>query len=268
MKISSITADQSNGYNSSDEQVAEKINSDADESLSSSPLLFSESRWSLLNSFPAFLLSSVNLESEDSKLIPDGELDFDWFQSNFPSPSFRSGFDWEVNLAGFVAIEDADRDGPLFWPLEHEIEWKSMEDWEWFAISPRKKDLKSQFHGRKITLNEAPKRRLVFNSRSAASEMMKLKQRGDTKANVPRIGAVPSRFNRADRNSTGKHSDEELTAVDRDFVEKDSAAREEVPIETLLGLREFDGREGFGSEFDDVVLSLDEDETCNQLALV
>ncbi|XP_038902477.1 uncharacterized protein LOC120089130 [Benincasa hispida] len=275
MKISSITADQSHGYNSSDQQVAKEIDSDGDESMRLS--LDSESRWSLLNSFPAFFLSLLNLESEDSKLTPDGEFDFDWFQSNFPSPSFRSGYDFEVKLTGFVAIEEADRDGPLFWPLEHETEWKSMEDWDWFAISPRKKDLKSsaltlnstglRFHEQKITLNQAPKRRLAFNSRSVVSEMMELMHRRDTKASVPRIGAVPSRFNKGTRNPAGKRSDEKLIAVDRDFVE-DLAAREEVPIETLLGLHEFDGREGFSSEFDDVVLSLDADKTFNSLAMV
>ncbi|TYK16996.1 uncharacterized protein E5676_scaffold130G001380 [Cucumis melo var. makuwa] len=262
MEISSLTADKIHGYNGSDEQVAEiRLSLDSD------------NRWNLLNSFPAFLL---NLEREDSKLIPDGEFDFVWFQSNFPSPSFRSSFNFEVKLA---AIEDADvesRDGPLFWPLEHEIEWKSMEDWNWFAISPRKKDLKSsavplnsnnglRLHGRKITLNQVPKRRFVFNSRSVASEMMELKERRDSKACVPRIGAVPSRFNRpGNRNSAGKGwVDEKLIAMDRDFEEKDMAAREEIPIETLLGLREFDGREGLGSELDEVVLSLDEDEVRN-----
>uniref|UniRef100_A0A0A0KTY2 Uncharacterized protein n=2 Tax=Cucumis sativus TaxID=3659 RepID=A0A0A0KTY2_CUCSA len=262
MEISSLTADQIHAYNSSDEQVAEiRL------------FLDSNNRWNFLNSSPAFLL---NLEREDSKLIPDGEFDFDWFQSNFPSPSFRSGFNFEVKLA---AIEDADgeiRDGPLFWPLEHEIKWKSMEDWNWFAISPRKEELKSstvplnsnngmRFQGRKITLNQVPKRRFVFNSRSAASEMMELKERRDSKACVPRIGAVPSRFNRpGNRNSVGKGWEEKLMAVDRDFEEKDRAGREEIPMETLLGLREFDGREGLGSELDEVVLSLDEDEACNQ----
>lgn len=173
-----------------------------------------------------------------------------------------------MKLTGSAAIEDIDLDEPIFWPLEQKINWKSMEDWDWFSISLRRKDLESpakplnstgfRLHGRKLNLNQAPKRRLVFNSRSAATEMMELKHRRDTKAPVPRIGAVPSRFNRRTSNSAGKRSDEKSVAVDGDFLEMDLAASEEVPIETLLGLREFDGREGFGSEFDDVVLSLDD----------
>ncbi|XP_022145197.1 uncharacterized protein LOC111014703 [Momordica charantia] len=281
MKICFIAGDQSDGLDGSHEQFTEETGSDGDESMwlssdssSSSPPLFSESCWRLLDSFPDFLLSLVNLDEEDSKLIADGELDFDWFLSGFPSPSFRSGLDFEVKLAGARAIGDVDPDEPIFWPIELKIDWKSMEDWDWFSISPRK-DLRSsatppnstgfRFEGRKMNLNQAPKRRLVFSSRSAASEMMELKQRQDKRVTtVPRIGTVPSRFNRAIKNSAGKRSGEKLFCVDRDFLETDLAENEELPIETLSGLREFDGREGIDSEFDDVVLSLDE--TCNELA--
>ncbi|KAG6582043.1 hypothetical protein SDJN03_22045, partial [Cucurbita argyrosperma subsp. sororia] len=127
MEISSITADQSDGSNSSFEQVAEETTSDGGESMrlsldspSSSPLLFFREPLESCELISCLLV--VFAESSDSKLIPDGEFDFDWLRFCFPSPSFRSGFDFGVKLAGFVAIEDVDGEEPLFWPLVHKID--------------------------------------------------------------------------------------------------------------------------------------------------
>ncbi|EXB68660.1 hypothetical protein L484_024674 [Morus notabilis] len=133
--------------------------------------------------------------------------------------------DWESAASGFEDLECNIDEEPLFWPFESlKLDWDSAkETWCFFSMSPRK--------------NTETFRRNLFEIRRAE----KLTRRNNREARV--ISRSPSRLSREPRNCEKvKESDELELEVD--------------PIEMLLGLDAFDGREGVDSEFNQRHFSL------------
>ncbi|KAF2322140.1 hypothetical protein GH714_007581 [Hevea brasiliensis] len=179
----------------------------------------------------SFLVSLVNLDGEDSQWISsDTELELDYFQTGFPSPSCKS---CEVSLPGSnvstpsevkdeqprycallehtfsdqeVDLEDFDTDEPLFWPSQWKQDWNCEDTWKCFSMSPLPMEMEND-----------------------------LKEKKDREVPIP-----------------------QSNCSDRDFLEDDITKNGELPIETLLGLGEFDGHEGVDSEFNEDTFSLDE----------
>ncbi|GMY32417.1 hypothetical protein FCV25MIE_27659 [Fagus crenata] len=248
--------------------------------------------------------SLVNLDGEDSNLISDKILDFDYFQSGFPSPSYKNNLCSEVlscsssvpSLTDILyekspystscehvseaTLEDSNTDEPLFWPFECKFDWSSEESCDWFSTSPRKdiltpsKSVGVKFQSKKVAPKEGCRKRLVFSSGSTASRRIELK-RQDNNKDVHKINTVPTRLSKSTKKSAKivplEMKDDIIEPKDRkvsiqklvggddsNFSKEDFALDQDLPIEALLGLDEFDGHEGVDSGFDGDVFSLDE----------
>ncbi|KAJ9178586.1 hypothetical protein P3X46_010460 [Hevea brasiliensis] len=259
----------------------------------------------------SFLVSLVNLDGEDSQWISsDTELELDYFQTGFPSPSCKS---CEVSLPSSnvstpsevkdeqprycallehtfsdqeVDLEDFDTDEPLFWPSQWKQDWNCEDTWKCFSMSPRKcmtkpgslqetssKLVKSKFQVTKMDTKEGCRKRLEFSKGSTASTLLEWKQRSKNNC-IKKINSAPSGLRKSNKismkivpmemeNDLKERKDREVpipqsNCSDRDFLEDDITKNGELPIETLLGLGEFDGHEGVDSEFNEDTFSLDE----------
>ena len=204
----------------------------------------------------------------------------------------KSAYSTSSEHVSEATSEDFNADEPLFWPYKCKFDWSSGESWQWFCTSPRKDILTPsnsiivKFPRKKVAPKEGCRKRLVFSSGSIPSRSMELKQ-GDNNKDVHRINTVPSRLSKSTKRSAKivplEMKDDIIEPKDRklpvqkfvgednnfskeDFASKDKlsmgkedfALDEELPIETLLGLDEFDGHEGVDSGFDRDVFSLDE----------
>lgn len=170
-------------------------------------------------------------------------------------------------------------DEPLFWPFEPKADWNSEANWNYFSMSPRKgisitasesppDSIPLEHHDRNMDVEEGQGVRLVFSSGSAASKIMKLKQKYN---GVRRTNSLPSRLSRAAKScekivpldtkyyavepENGKAHVSEPVGVVNDRIEEDIASKE-VPIEMFMGLAEFDGHEGVDSESNEDDFSL------------
>ncbi|KAJ4840375.1 hypothetical protein Tsubulata_021391 [Turnera subulata] len=175
---------------------------------------------------------------------------------------------------------------PLFWPFERKLNWSSEETWKCFAMSPRKgtsvqgtpicttsNPVASNSDGAKQDSKRGCRRKLVFGSSSAASKVLAWKQRSINNSNR-KIHSAPSRLRKATNitmetvpvkvgNDVKEAADDkipisELDSMDRSLLEDDITSKPELPIETLMGLGEFDGHEGVDSEFNEDIFSLDD----------
>ncbi|XP_043725942.1 uncharacterized protein LOC122672545 [Telopea speciosissima] len=177
---------------------------------------------------------------------------------------------------------DVNTDEPLFWPFEQKIEWNAEIAWDSFCISPPKSGRKiascERFHTprstglrlneRKMDLKEGCKRRIIFNSGSK----LECKRTEGEKA-IWRSNIMSARLSRSFKDSMSKilpemkDKKEELTnekvqiealVKDSKFLEECSVSNEDIPIESLIGLNEFDGHEGVDAEFNKDQFLLDE----------
>ncbi|TKY67448.1 hypothetical protein E2542_SST10342 [Spatholobus suberectus] len=163
-------------------------------------------------------------------------------------------------------MQEFNADGPIFWPFEGKLNWNFEEAWSPFCISPR--------------------RRLVFGSRSMTSRIKESKHKDH--GSVYSVTSETSRITMSSKGSAeivtsglndekvvlkGREDGNKLLFVDRTLLNEDHEsnydlplAREdlsldqepEIPIETLVGLKEFDGHEGLDSEFNGDVFMLEE----------
>ncbi|XP_009344384.2 uncharacterized protein LOC103936267, partial [Pyrus x bretschneideri] len=170
-------------------------------------------------------------------------------------------------------------DEPLFWPFEQKTDWNSEANCNYFSMSPRKgisitasetpsDSIPLEHHDRNMDAEEGQGVRLVFSSGSAASKIMKLKQKYK---GVPRTNTLPSRLSKAtkicEKNvpldtkyyavepENGKVHVNEPVGMVNDRIDEDIAAKE-VLIETFTGLAEFDGHKHVDSEFNEDDFSL------------
>ncbi|POO03434.1 hypothetical protein TorRG33x02_006390 [Trema orientale] len=243
-----------------------------------------------------YSVSLLNLDVEDSELVSDtDQVEFDHLQSSgFPSPSYKI-ISWPTRHSSSTVtstevredieddFEDFDFNRPLFWPFERKFDWNSKETWRCFTMSPRK-NIKTVFpsstpddhhdpHSFELSLHQ--RERPHFKLESAASnKIMERRQKNDNVTNSP------SRFTRATKNNnsvkivpletendiivesrSGKKSPVVKKSDNLDwnyFSREDFGSKAELPIEMLLGLDEFDGREGVDSEFNQDDFSLHE----------
>ncbi|XP_050213223.1 uncharacterized protein LOC126664736 [Mercurialis annua] len=208
----------------------------------------------------SFLVSLVNLDSEDSELISDTEPEIDCLSPDFPSPSCRSS---AYTSSDSVDLENFDTDEPIFWPSEWKHDWNPEETWKCFSMSPRKYDTalvkpaqstiskptKSKLRVPSLDSRKGCRRRLDFGpAPTAASKILERKRRGNTKIK-PANATTPSRLRKTrvklemeDDTKEGKHSEEVAF---------------ELAIESVIGLEEFDGHEGVESDFNEDVFCLD-----------
>ncbi|KAF9679141.1 hypothetical protein SADUNF_Sadunf07G0109100 [Salix dunnii] len=237
----------------------------------------------------SFSVSFLSLDGDDSTWTPDTEWESDVLKSSFPSQSCCRSLGSEafssssnVSTPGKLkeghlhrdlspenrsseaeVLKDSNTDGPLFWPFDKKLDWDSEEDWKCFAMSPRKdmlklsisprrvssKSVEMKFHDSRVDSKVVSRRRLVFSSGSAASNIPEKKQRRDNSRSDKKMNSMQSRLKKSVKD--GKVS---TPKVDSD----DFASNKKLPIEMLLGLDEFDGHEGLDSEFNEAVFSLDD----------
>ena len=217
---------------------------------------------------------------EDSELISNtDELEFNHLQSSgFPSPSYKMvswlGFEHkfprpEIALEA-TDLEDFDTDGPLFWPFERKFDWNSKETLRFFTMSPRKniKIFPTSTPDRNLRNSELSlhqmKRPFFKLGAVASNKIMERRRRNDNTT------YSPSRFSGATNNSSAKvvaleTNNENVVEYptrgkgsDNYFLGESFGSKEELPIEMLLGLDEFDGHEGVDSQFNEDDFSLDE----------
>ncbi|KAJ6917409.1 hypothetical protein NC652_019690 [Populus alba x Populus x berolinensis] len=243
-----------------------------------------------------FSVSLLSLDGDDSKWTSDTELESDILRSSFPSPScWRSrsseafssssnvstpGKFKDRHLHGDLSLEnssseaevlkDFNTDGPLFWPFDKKLDWNSEEDWKCFAMSPRKdmlklsispqrissKSVEMKFHGSRVDSKMVCRRRLVFSSGSAASNILEKKQGRDNNGSTKKMNSMPSTLKKSVKD--GRIPTPKVDSGNTNFSQDDFASNKKLPIEILLGLDEFDGHEGVDSEFNEGVFSLDD----------
>ncbi|KAJ7980715.1 Histone demethylase UTY [Quillaja saponaria] len=232
----------------------------------------------------SYWVSLLNLEGQDCQLISETKPELDCFGDDFPSSSFMSSWSPEVLSSGSIVSslseihdkkprpkissdllsettepETSSADEPLFWPFEREFNWNSEEAWNCFSMSPLK-DIKYpgtpqtsvglKLHDKKVKPKEGCRRRLAFGSGSTTSRLRsvaKCEQRDDKDACCIITESSRSVWEE-DSVLNGKlASKKEYLAIDEEF-----------PIESLLGLNEFDGHEGIDSGFNADIFLLDE----------
>ncbi|MED6211321.1 hypothetical protein PIB30_072592 [Stylosanthes scabra] len=181
----------------------------------------------------------------DTPLNWDSLLKLEGRDSNWSAASFNGvHFDRaEDNVSVKTPLEAANMDEfsydePLFWPFEGKQSWNFEDSWSSFCSSPRKKH--------------------VFDSGSTTSSSMNMSKRsakivpvdweddngvmkGKKALNVRHLSLTQILFNEDDLNASSN----------KDLFGRDLCALDEelLPIEKVIGLKEFDGHEGLDSEF-------------------
>ncbi|KAF5202160.1 hypothetical protein FRX31_008251 [Thalictrum thalictroides] len=180
-------------------------------------------------------------------------------------------------------IHDFDNDGPLFWPSESQFNWNSDVLFDCFCISPRRvgsgigkseklcstKSIILKLHSRKLK----DRKEEFFSTRSKVPPNLDLQKKLVNK-NMKRFSARPSKLSITSQDSTQKRplgikctSLEEQTKIIptnvlitdcRDLLEECFLSGRDVPIESLVGLKEFDGHEGVDEDFKEDSFFLDE----------
>ena len=233
-----------------------------------------------------YSVSLLNLDVEDSELIADFDHDLEFHdhtQSSFPSPSFKSSCALSTNSSESrseialetLEFEDLDTESePLFWPLEKKFSWSSdQETWRCFTMSPRKEDEASQSSCDAFELRVEEREKPVFGLGSEASTIMERRLRNKAIAT-----SIPSRLSISSKSGAKIAKFEtETNEIPRDSKASDGLfplnlpcyvldgglleeefKQEELSIELLLGLGEFDGHEGVDIEFNQYDFSLDD----------
>lgn len=193
----------------------------------------------------SFWDSLFNLESEDSEWISDfdpSKCDSSVEDSDFDAASYLDSLlsleeDWEwlsdSNPESDFQSLSSSADEPLFWPFEEEFDRNFEESWSSFPVSPRK-HIKSE--------PSRPTTRILSESSGKNAALVK---RG-----VPRMKAVSVTKKSPKKNVVSKVE----VAKERGYF----AVDQELPIETLVGLEEFDGHEGIDAEFKGDIFMLDD----------
>ncbi|XP_062204693.1 uncharacterized protein LOC133906730 isoform X1 [Phragmites australis] len=238
-------------------------------------------------------VSSLDLDAEDSALLPDKEQFMDIFSSDFPSPSFSTvrslQFCPSSSSPGTSQREKAnDSDEPIFWPLER-ASYNSPEFDKFLSVSPRRNTMDigyAEVHHLNPILQRLHKNKLSSGKKNIEPRRgtVSLDAKG-TRASQDKIqkaASVPSRLSRTIKASSkhqqvsnfekkrpphlkigtpGKVRSPQLWAdnLPRREIEAgniQNVADKKSPIEELIGLDEFDGHEGISSDSSDYQFSL------------
>lgn len=225
--------------------------------------------------------SLLDLEVEDSELTWEREQGYDVFELNdFPSPSYKASIRLSLGSktdeTNTSCSELSDSDEPLFWPFDQSTYWHS-EFQDFICISPRRDVKPSMFpvltksksdrwilhqqsnHSSSRKNDQECDKRMVFHSTPVlysskdkfigSSNAIKKKVTTPSRLSIstqsfsvqrPNNTNTKEKLHKLKINTQNHHVD-----VFQDFV------AEQVPIEKLVGLNEFDGHEGVELEFDE-----------------
>ncbi|KAI8004938.1 hypothetical protein LOK49_LG08G02064 [Camellia lanceoleosa] len=206
----------------------------------------------------SWLSSSISNERTDwerngfgvsyyAEWISDTESEFDYLgsevlSSNSSSVSSFSEILIQEKSQSFsfdYVSEDVDlttgaADEPLFWPSDRKFNWGSELKWDFFIMSPRKHKHKDKTLEGKLTFV------------------------GRMQTKPSRLGESRKFFAKIVPLDVVEPTSDDVLNEKSNLVDKDFESNEEVAIETLLGLDEFDGHEGIESEFNKDDFCLDE----------
>ncbi|KAL6642425.1 hypothetical protein ACP70R_020606 [Stipagrostis hirtigluma subsp. patula] len=230
-------------------------------------------------------VSSLDLDEEDSTLLPDKEQFLDIFSSDFPSPSFsavrRLQFDPSSSIPGIPERkEPSDSEEPIFWPFER-TSYNSPEFDKFLSVSPRRNTMDVGYAEvrqlnpvlQRLHRNKLPSAKKSFEPQRT----MNLGAKGSKvqQDKVQKVPSVPSRLSRTTKapapskhqllSNCQKRRPPQLKTVaprkvgspqllaDRPLQETEAVdirnlADNKVPIEEFIGLDEFDGHEGISSD--------------------
>ncbi|TKW25087.1 hypothetical protein SEVIR_3G093600v4 [Setaria viridis] len=240
-------------------------------------------------------VSSLDLDAEDSALLPGKEQFLDILDSDFPSPSFSAvrslQFGPPSSSAGTSQRKEAnDSDEPIFWPFERTC-YNSPEFDKFLSVSPRRNTMDIGYA--EVRQLNPVLQRLHKNKLASAKKSAEL-HRGTTnsgtkgtkassQAKIQKAPAVPSRLSRTTKASApsshqvpsncqrrrpphlklGAPRRVSAPKLQTDQPLKETGARDtqkladkKSRIEELIGLDEFDGHEGIGLDSPDYQFSL------------
>ncbi|TVU03970.1 hypothetical protein EJB05_50481, partial [Eragrostis curvula] len=152
-------------------------------------------------------VSSLDLDEEDSALLPDKEQILDIFSSDFPSPSFRAITNLQFTPSSSSPgtsqkEEDNDPDDPIFWPFER-ISYNSPEFDKFLSVSPRRITLGIRSAGvRQLNpvLQRLQKNKLSSTIKSIepnrSSINLGLKGTKASQDKIPKAATIPSSYKR------------------------------------------------------------------------
>ncbi|BAT90824.1 hypothetical protein LR48_Vigan08g162700 [Vigna angularis] len=204
--------------------------------------------------------SFLSLESEESEWISDSKSNNGFSSENPSTPLSSNGIiqcvrsEDNISVEHLLEIEDMQEfsaDGPLFWPYEGKFSWSFEESGSPFCISPREGLV---FGGRSMTPRIKESRNKVHESVCRLTCAQKM--------NDEKVALKGTKDDNKvlclDRNLANEdhESNYDLLLVREDFCLDEEEP--EISIETLVGLKEFDGREGLDSEFNGDVFMLEE----------
>ncbi|KAJ1424438.1 hypothetical protein SESBI_11628 [Sesbania bispinosa] len=224
---------------------------------------------------PSYWDSLLRLEGKDSEWISDSKQELEYVQDGSLSPSYKGSWGIEVlpsvstissftgahydkledNISAEHLLETADMeefsaDEPLFWPFEGKFNWNSEEPWTSFCTSPRKKGCKQKGDKALCSVNSETSRLSMWSKSSPKIATLECK---DEKVAMKRGGVQSYKLLSLSKTFLNEDFDSNKDLpLGREYFALD----QELPIETLVGLKEFDGHEGLDSEFngDDFML--------------
>lgn len=230
-----------------------------------------------------WLLSSIENDAADSSSVIFSESSVSSFEDSTGSESLSTPF--SIDLKPSPQDLDLDMDRTGFWASLVDLDGK---DFKWISdsdsvldsfqssdfpsssssgvsvsMSPLKNSNQRNaaslgHHTRKTDTNEV-RRKLVFTSGSTFSKILAWKQRSSNK--YISYTAAPSRSSKPAKTYLELvpfETTDGRKVLNQIFLEEEFASNQELPIEKLLGLDEFDGQEGLGSEFNKDDFSLDQ----------
>lgn len=207
-------------------------------------------------------VSSLDLDVEDSELVARcGEQGFDVFGSDFPSPCVGS-------RQPVQSTPDCDSSDAIFWPFDRKS--YVLRDFEknFLCLSPRKdvRNVGAEVLERSTSMSRSTcnvqTRRITISPptlSTAAAGGSRTRDQPKKKSNQD-TRAAPPRRSRLHRASSGRHGravsgkeglllqhDDAKAVLDLETdVDFRSLVAQGAAIEALVGLSEFDGREGIG----------------------
>lgn len=132
---------------------------------------------------------------------------------------------------------------PLFWPFEWEFDWTSQDINKYFAMSPQRYMIDM-----KIAYRDGRGKRLTFNTEKMESDVVK------------RVNSIPSIVRNSNKLDIKMEVADDPKAYSPNSIHrnKEFSSNQELPIENILGLNEFDGHEGIDFEFSEDIFSMND----------
>ncbi|GMH18196.1 hypothetical protein Nepgr_020037 [Nepenthes gracilis] len=224
-------------------------------------------------------ISLINLHEEDSQWISEVDSEWEDLNSNFPSPSSLEKSKQDSSQdeltselhSGSMDLDELDLNEPLIWPFDKGYD-RSL-TWDCVCPLPQQErysfgspndmfttinSIRVRIHGRKAEFNTGWNRRSVTVSGLNALKMIEFKRGCQKNAAAKRNKAISLNFGKSAQHFSvlmGYRvgaTEKEITdpiCKHRKLSEEDFTSSEQVPIETILGLNEFDGHEGVDPEF-------------------